>query len=493
VSKPTVVIIGAGPAGLTAALELLRRGDFRVVVLESSQHMGGLSRTVQYNGNRIDIGGHRFFSKSDRVMEWWLDILPLEMTGETTITYQRQTRSVKSWAGPQGDAVMLIRPRKSRIYYMRRFFDYPMSLNPQTLRNLGLWRILRIAASYLRSMLRPIRPERTLEHFIVNRFGRELYQTFFQSYTEKVWGVPCTEISAEWGAQRIKGLSIAKAVAQYFKKTNEASLIEQFMYPKHGPGQLWDSVAEKVRGLGGEIVTGFTVDRLRVEGNRVVAVEGAHHSFAADYVLSTMPVKELVRSLDVVVSANVKEIAGGLMYRDFIMVGLLLNKLKTPLDDTWLYIQEPEVLVGRVQVFNNWSPALVADPNHFWIGLEYFCYESDALWKMDDAAMVELAVGELDKIGLISKDDVLDGTVIRMPKAYPAYFGTYSRFGEVREYLDGFENLFLIGRNGMHKYNNQDHSMLTAMEAVDAVLAGSTDKSKIWAVNTEQEYHETRS
>jgi protoporphyrinogen oxidase len=498
VSRPTVVIIGAGPAGLTAALELLRQGDFRVVVLERSQHMGGLSRTVDYKGNRIDIGGHRFFSKSDRVMDWWLDILPLRSAGDKVISYQRQSRSVSSAAPSDSDRVMLIRPRKSRIYYLRKFFDYPISLNAQTLRNLGFWRTLRIGASYIRSMLQQIQPEETLEHFIVNRFGRELYQTFFQSYTEKVWGVPCNKISAEWGAQRIKGLSIAKAIAHYFKKSNETSLIEQFMYPKHGPGQLWETVAEQVVAHGGEIITGVIVDRLRVEGSRITAVETLAEGllerrvFVAEHVLSTMPVKELVNSLDVRVPANVTEVANGLMYRDFITVGLLLKKLAKPLDDTWIYIQEPDVQVGRVQIFNNWSPALVADPNLMWIGLEYFCYDTDPIWSMSDAEMIELAASELHKIGLISKDDVLDGTVIRMPKTYPAYFGTYDRFGEIREYLDGFENLFLIGRNGMHKYNNQDHSMLTAMAAVDAVVAGSDDKSQIWAVNTEAEYHETK-
>jgi protoporphyrinogen oxidase len=498
VSRPTVVIIGAGPAGLTAALELLRQGDFHVVVLERSQHMGGLSRTVDYKGNRIDIGGHRFFSKSDRVMDWWLDILPLEEVGERTITYQRQSRAVKSSSPANSDRVMLIRPRKSRIYYLRKFFDYPISLNAQTLRNLGFWRTLRIGASYLRSMFQQIQPEETLEHFMVNRFGRELYQTFFQSYTEKVWGVPCNKISAEWGAQRIKGLSIAKAIAHYFKKSSETSLIEQFMYPKHGPGQLWDTVAEQVVARGGEIITNVVVDRLRVEGTRITAVETLAEGlqerrvFVADHVLSTMPVKELVNSLNASVPANVKEVANGLIYRDFITVGLLLKKLAKPLDDTWIYIQEPDVQVGRVQIFNNWSPALVADPSLKWIGLEYFCYDTDPLWSMSDAEMTELAASELHKIGLMSKNDVLDGTVIRMPKTYPAYFGTYDRFDEIREYLDGFENLFLVGRNGMHKYNNQDHSMLTAMAAVDAVVAGSGDKSQIWAVNTEVEYHETK-
>ena len=524
-SKRTAVIIGAGPAGLTAALELLRRSDLRVIVLERSEYMGGISRTVEYKGNRIDIGGHRFFSKSDRVMAWWLEILPLAGDADSVITYHRQSRVIAANASAAGDPadadrVMLIRPRKSRIYYLRRFFDYPISLNFETLRGLGLRRAVRIAASYAWSTVHRIRPEETLEQFMINRFGRELYSTFFKAYTEKVWGVPCDQISSEWGAQRIKGLSISKAIRhaarRLFRKRSdrrrkdvrqkdtETSLIEQFLYPKLGPGQLWETVAEKVRDAGGEIITRFSVDRLGTDGNRITAVEGHSETtgeprvFEADFFFSTMPVQELVESLDAEVPANVREVARGLRYRDFITVGLLLKKLDvrgakdpTRLDDTWLYIQEPDVQVGRVQIFNNWSRYLVADPSLTWIGLEYFCNRTDSLWRLDDRAMLDLAASELDKIGLISKHDVLDGTVIRMPKTYPAYFGAYARFHEVREYLDGFGNLFLVGRNGMHKYNNQDHSMLTAMEAVDALLAGVTDKSKIWAVNTEAEYHET--
>ncbi len=526
VSKRTAVIIGAGPAGLTAALELLRRTDIRVIVLERSEYMGGISRTVQYKGNRIDIGGHRFFSKSDRVMSWWLNILPLAGDAESVITYQRQSRAIaagandgsvsRDRAASSADRVMLIRPRKSRIYYLRKFFDYPIALNLETLRGLGVWRTIRIAVSYAWSMVHQIHPEDTLEQFMINRFGGELYRTFFKSYTEKVWGVQCDQISSEWGAQRIKGLSIRKAILhsarRLFRKTSdisqkntETSLIEQFLYPKLGPGQLWETVAEKVVERGGEIVTRFAVDRVRVEGSRITAVEG--HSeltgerrvIEADHFFSTMPIQELVDSLTADVPPNVKEVARGLQYRDFVTVGLLLKKLDvrgakdpTRLEDTWLYIQEPDVQVGRVQIYNNWSPHLLADPSLTWIGLEYFCNRTDSLWSLDDRAMLDLAASELDKIGLISKNDVLDGTVIRMAKTYPAYVGAYARFNEVREYLDGFGNLFLIGRNGMHKYNNQDHSMLTAMEAVDALIGGVTDKSKIWAVNTEAEYHESK-
>jgi len=519
--KKTAVIIGAGPAGLTAAYELLTRSDVHPVVLEKSSYMGGISRTVNYKGNRIDIGGHRFFSKSDRVMEWWLQHLPMEQreAARATISYHNMQREVAATPGsaPSPDDVMLVRKRKSRIYYLRKFFEYPIQLSLQTLRNLGVLRSLRIMFSYARSMMFPPKVVQTLEQFFIKRFGRELYLTFFKSYTEKVWGVPCDQISAEWGEQRIKGLSIKKAIAhvlrQAFRKRSdvaqkdtETSLIEQFLYPKHGPGQMWETVAKKVIQMGGEIVTGFDVRHLHCADGRVVSVGGVDQSgewreIAGDYFFSTMPVKELIGALDAEVPENVKEVSQGLLYRDFVTVGLLVKKLKIKsedrhsklIEDNWIYIQEPDVMAGRLQIFNNWSPGMVADSETVWIGVEYFCYESDDLWKKPDAEMTDFARLELAKIGIIEAEDVLDATVLRMPKTYPAYFGTYSRFHEVREYLDGFANLFLVGRNGMHKYNNQDHSMLTAMVAVDKIIAGNADKAEIWDVNTEMEYHETRS
>jgi protoporphyrinogen oxidase len=523
--KKRAVIIGAGPAGLTAAFELVKRTDIQPIVLEKSEEMGGISRTVRYKGNRMDIGGHRFFSKSDRVMKWWMDVMPVEATeGQThTITYQNQSRDVTPAAGPSagGDRVMLIRNRKSRIYFLRQFFDYPIRLSATTLKQLGLLRTIRIGISYTQSALHQTKPELTLEQFLINRFGRELYLTFFKSYTEKVWGVPCDRISAEWGAQRIKGLSVINAIRHFLKsavakksdsgdiaqKGTETSLIEKFMYPKLGPGQLWEYVAEDVKANGGVVRTGSDVVRLLIDGSRVTAVEvedaasGRRETIEGDYFFSTMPIKELMRKLNVTPPANVLEVSEGLIYRDFITVGLLLNKLKisdsTPqgarlLADNWIYIQEPDVQVGRMQIFNNWSPYLVADPDKVWIGLEYFCYETDALWKLSDKEMIELAKSEMAKIGIIDTGEVLDACVIRVPKTYPAYFGSYERFDEIKNYTDGFENLFLIGRNGMHKYNNQDHSMLTAMTAVDNIIAGRTDKSNLWALNTEMEYHESK-
>ena len=525
-NQKRAIIIGAGPAGLTAAYELLTRTGIKPIVLEKSDCMGGISRTVNYKGNRIDLGGHRFFSKSDRVMEWWLRMLPLqalENSPATSIKYHRMESAIAPSApGPDpaaSDRVMLLRSRKSRIYYLRRFFNYPISLSKDTLLKLGLWRTFKIGMSYVRSTLFPLKREETLEQFLINRFGRELYRTFFKSYTEKVWGVPCDRLSAEWGAQRIKGLSVwatlVHAARKVFKHSSkdigqkdvQTSLIEQFLYPKFGPGQMWDEVARQIKEKGGEIRTGWRVERILTDGWHVKAVEavesatGRKATFDGDYFFSTAPVRELMRSFTVPPPPNVLEVSDGLVYRDFMTVGLLVRSLRisddTPkgkklISDNWIYIQEPDVLLGRLQVFNNWSPYMVADPANVWLGLEYFCNQSDEIWNLSDDRMVALATEELRKIGMIDPVEVLDSTVLRMEKTYPAYFGTYSRFAEVREHVDRYANLFLIGRNGMHRYNNQDHSMLTAMMAVDDIIAGKTDKTDLWEVNTEMDYHEEK-
>ena len=403
------IIIGAGPAGLTAAYELLTRTEIVPTVIEKSAFIGGISRTANYKGNRMDIGGHRFFSKSDRVMEWWFQHMPIEAghDDELSITYQQQSRQVRgNGARPdpeKTDEVMLVRQRRSRIYFLRKFFDYPIKLTGDTLGKLGLKRSTKIGFSYIGTRLSPIRNEKNLEEFFINRFGRELYGTFFKSYTEKVWGVPCDEISAEWGAQRIKGLSITKAIGHFLRQTfaskksiqqkeTETSLIEQFLYPKLGPGQMWELVAEKVRSMGGTIVMNADVIKLETEGARVCGItiedsEGYFQRFNGDYFFSTMPVKELIDKLDCPVPPNVREVSQGLQYRDFITVGLLMDKLRVkdrsgkPIDDNWIYVQEPDVLVGRLQIFNNWSPYLVGDKSKTWIGAEYFCYEGDELWR----------------------------------------------------------------------------------------------------------------
>src|SRR6266853_1211699 len=482
------LIIGAVPAGLTAAFEFVHRSDIQPVVLEKNTYMGGISCTLRYKDNRIDIGGHRFFSKSDRVMEWWMRVMPVEAAANGTthnITLQSRTRSITPLAGGpdprKSDRVMLIRNRKSRIYFLRRFFDYPIQINSRTLRHLGPLRVLKIGISYTKALLLQIKPEKTLEQFLINHFGKELYRTFFKSYTEKVWGVTCDRISAEWGAQRIKGLSIKRAIGHFLRKRfasrpagdiaqkgTETSLIEKFMYPKLGPGQLWEYVAEDIKSKGAVVKTGWQVDKLRTSGFHIVAAEafnaetGEREIIEADYFFSTMPIKE-----------------------DSAQGARLLS-------DNWIYVQEPDVQVGRMQIFNNWSPYMVADPENVWIGLEYFCYETDDIWKLPDADMIEFAKAEMEKIGVIDRSDVLDACVIRVPKTYPAYFGAYEHFEVVKTWISRFDNLFLVGRNGMHKYNNQDHSMLTAMTAVDNILEGRVDKSNIWALNTEMEYHESK-
>lgn len=516
----TALIIGAGPAGLTAAFEFLQHTAVHPHVVEATDRLGGISATINYKGNRMDIGGHRFFSKSDRVMDWWLQILPLQLEpGQSVgeLNYQGQSRPIPTVSTGQAafsDDVMLLRQRKSRIFFRRQFFDYPLSFTFSTLKQLGLGWTSKAVLSYLKQVVRPTKQEQNLEEFFINRFGKHLYETFFKAYTEKVWGVPCNQISAEWGAQRIKALSITQAVKHFVRqqfssptgdisqKQTETSLIEQFLYPKLGPGHLWEVVARKVQAQGGEVHLNQKIVGLELKGNRIVSAtiqktdSGETLQTKPEHIISTMPIRDLVRALGESVPAEIKSIAENLPYRNFISVGLLLHKLAlhtgkdTLIQDNWIYIQEPDVQAGRLQIFNNWSPYLVADPEKVWLGVEYFCQEEDELWHMADADLKQLAVEELHKLGIISTEQVLDGTVVKMPKAYPAYFGSYAQFPKVQEFLDGIENLFLVGRNGMHKYNNQDHSMLTAMLAVENIAAGRTDKANLWAVNTEQEYHE---
>jgi protoporphyrinogen oxidase len=523
--RKIAVIAGAGPAGLTAALELLRRSDITPIVFEPESQVGGISKTINYRGNRMDLGGHRFFSKSDWVMRWWQDILPVAQgqsaqSSALRIRYQGQSREFLPQAQTPAslDAVMLVRQRLSRIFHRRRFFNYPLTLNAGTLKNLGLIEAARLGMSYGSARLNARVPETTLADFLVNRFGDRLYRTFFKDYTEKVWGVPCEEISAEWGAQRIKGLSIAKALQQALtrpfrsrggaaKRHTETSLIEQFLYPKFGPGQMWEEVARQVTRRDGQVhlrkkVIGIERSGLTVTGANVLdEATGSVQRFPCDYFISTMPLGELIAYLGPV-DDSVSRIAAHLPYRDFMTVGLLLRRMKAGADpraasrsngmppDNWIYIQEPDVRIGRLQVFNNWSPALVADPDTIWLGLEYFCREGDDLWSMKDGRFIDFAAGELEKIGLIDRRDVIDATLVRVRKAYPAYFGAYDGIDKVRAYLDSYSNLYPIGRNGMHRYNNQDHSMLAAKGAVDAIIGGGSGKPAIWRINAEDEYHE---
>lgn len=515
--KKSAIIIGAGPAGLTAAYELLKRTDVHPVVLEEADVIGGISQTVRYKGNRMDIGGHRFFSKNDEVMDWWRRMMPLQGAPALDDVLLHREKPLSS-GGPdpeKEDRVMLVRDRVSRIFFMRSFFDYPISLKKSTFVGMGLKNTLRAGFGYMATLFHKL-PETSLENFYINRFGRPLYEMFFEDYTEKVWGVHPSKIGADWGAQRVKGLSVMAVLKDVLsrpfrtkeidQKKVETSLIEQFIYPKYGPGQLWETVADEVRLMGGEIRLNSKVECLKAENGRILGVElRGGEVLEADYVLSSMPVRDLVagiRGTDV--PLHVREVAAGLPYRDFITVGVLVKRLKIRnttslktydgrVPDTWIYVQERDVKVGRLQIFNNWSPYMVADyRNTMFVGMEYFCTEGDSLWNMDADSFVRMAVDELVKIGVVEREDVLDTHCAKVRKAYPAYFGTYADMDKVRTYLDTFGNLFCIGRNGQHRYNNMDHSMLTAMEAVRNIREGITAKDNVWNVNTEKEYHESK-
>ncbi len=515
------VIIGAGPAGLTAAYELLAKTDIKPIIYEMTDSIGGISKTVNHRGNRIDIGGHRFFSKSDRVMMWWQNIFPLQgKPSRDDLILNRKIPLAENGPDPEKeDNVMLLRGRISRIFFSRKFFDYPISLNMNTLLNLGIVNVLEIAMSYVKARVFPIREEKTLEDFFINRFGKKLYSVFFENYTEKVWGIPCSRIDPKWGKQRIKGLSISRAIQDSIRglfvkaedvsqKKVETSLIRQFLYPKYGPGQLWEEVANLIMKKDGEICLRHKVVGVEHRNNKVIDVRvmdgksGETKSMTVDYLFSTMPIRDLINSFGDV-PQNVKEVANGLTYRDFITVGLLLNKLKIKnksktktiggmIPDNWIYVQESDVKLARIQIYSNWSPYLVKDNSKVWIGLEYICNEGDELWSMPDEEFTKFAIDELEKIDMIEKKDALDSVVIRTPKTYPVYSGSYDNFDVLQNYLNKFENLFLIGRNGMHRYNNQDHSMLSAMVAVENTINDIKTKDNIWAVNIEEEYLEEK-
>lgn len=506
----TAVVIGAGPAGLTAAFALLERAPeaWRVVVLEESGEIGGIARTAVHKGCRIDIGGHRFFSKCQEVNDLWARLMP---TQGSPAWDDRELAREKAYAsgGPdpeREERVMLVRDRVSRIFYLRHFFDYPIALKLQTFLNMGLVRTWRAGWSYLHAACCK-REENSLEDFYINRFGRVLYEMFFEDYTEKLWGVHPSQISPEWGAQRVKGLSLIKAILNVLKPKGaqrETSLIESFLYPKKGPGQLWEVLADEIRKRGGEVRLHAKVTRIEgAQGQVSTVVTEANERITCDALFSSMPIKDLVAAMPNP-PAPVAEVAAALPYRDFITVGLLVDRLairnETPIrtlnglvPDTWIYIQERDVRLGRLQIFNNWSPYMVDDPaRHVWIGLEYFCSEGDAMWQMDDQAFIDFAVAELRKIDILAPETpILESVRLRVKKAYPAYFGSYARFGEVRTWLDTWQNLYCIGRNGQHRYNNMDHSMLCGLEAVRALL-NATPKSALWAVNTEEEYHESK-
>ena len=514
--KETAIIIGAGPAGLTAAYELLKHTDIVPLIIEESGAIGGISQTVEHGGNRMDIGGHRFFSKSEEVNALWRELMPLQGAPAWDDKIINADKAYAS-GGPDPEneeEVMLLRRRVSRIYYLKKFFDYPITLKWETLRNMGFVRTVKAGFGYVWSCLFK-KPEDSLKNFYINRFGAPLYEMFFEDYTEKVWGRNPAYISADWGAQRVKGLSLSKALwailSKPFRKEGDAvetSLIEQYVYPKKGPGQLWETLADRIEERGGRILMNCRVDGIETDGTTVTGVTvtagGRKTTLTADHYFSSMPIKDLVAGMGDTPPLEVRNIAENLPYRDFITVGLLVDRLaiknETALKtvggivpDCWIYIQERGVKLGRLQIFNNWSPYMVKDPEHtVWIGLEYFCNEGDEMWEMDDETFIRLATAELVSIGIIKDGAVLDSVRVKMKKAYPAYFGAYKKFDTVKNWLSDIGNLWCIGRNGQHRYNNMDHSMLTAMEAVRAVANGSTDKTAVWNVNTEQDYHEQK-
>ncbi len=535
-SKKQVLVIGAGPAGISFADKLIELSDeFSITIIEKSQYIGGISKTVNFEGNRIDIGGHRFFSKSDEVMHWWAQKFPVSIEDtkqDIELKYQGKTRGIPDGfrianaKEQETSNVLLVRNRKSRIIHEKKLYDYPLKLNKKTLMNIGIAKLIQVSLSYIKSKAKSSEPK-SLEEFIISRFGNTLYKMFFESYTEKVWGRHPSEISAEWGAQRIKGLSIRKIFQDVatksfakLKKENqidisqkkvETSLIEKFLYPKYGPGQIWEFVANELKQ--NENVTihmnsKITKIKVYAESEKVDVqysnTQGSVSILSCDYVISTMPISQLVESLTIngkgtELSASTIDSARKLPYRDFITVGILLLNFHGPkgetLDDTWLYVQEPNVKVGRIQIFNNWSPFMVNNKEHKWVGLEYFCQQGDELWSMSTDQLIELAINELCELGLCIESDFLKGTVLKEEKTYPAYFDSYSDINSIKEELVRIKPLFLIGRNGMHKYNNQDHSMLTAFRTAELLASGDTrtaSKKAVWDVNTEQEYHEAK-
>ena len=510
-----VVIIGAGPAGLSCAYHLLKNNKkIKVTIIEEDKQVGGISKTISYHGNHMDLGGHRFFTKNDDVLKMWLDILPLQ--GKPALD-DKILKVDKDYKGgkidpEKTDRVMLVRNRLSRIYYNKKFFDYPVSLNYKTIKNMGFLTTMKCGFSYLKSCVVK-KEESNLENFYINRFGNELYKMFFKGYTTKLWGRTPKEIDSSWGSQRVKGISISKVIGDYYKrlfhikdKNKEVSLTDYFYYPKYGPGELYEELAKMIEKLGGKIILKSKVISIVKKKNSIQEIvyesNGKKETIKCDKLVSSMPVKDLLNEMNGV-SKDILEISNGLPYRDFVTIGVLVPKLDLSNDthvktihnnvpDNWIYVQDTSVNMGRVQVFNNWSPYMVKDPvNTMWIGLEYFCSEGDSFWNKSDKELKKLAGDELKKMGFYD-GKILDSCVVKVKKAYPAYFDSYERIDEVREYINKIDNLYCIGRNGTHSYNNMDHSILSGMICANLIKDNSHDLEKLWNVNVDKSYHEAK-
>ena len=513
------VIIGAGPAGVTAAYQLSKQPEMEVELVEKSNFIGGISATLDIDGNKLDLGPHRFYTKSDRVQEFWESILPLQ--GKPTIDDIELEHNLPFSEKPNApdpqetDDVLLKRPRLTRIYHRRKFFDYPVKLSWNTIKGLGFINMMKIGFTYFWALMFK-KEEVNLENFFINRFGSHLYKTFFKDYTEKLWGVKCSEISAEWGAQRVKGISITKILKEIFGKvflrkkfqTKETSLIESFYYPKFGAGQMYNKIADIASKNGAKISCSSNVEKINMKEGKIssilVSTCGILREITGDNFISSMPIAELISKMDGSVPEEVKQVASGLMYRNVRLAAFLFKKLKIKnttniktyndlVPDVWIYIQEKNVRAGRLEIMNNFSPYLVKDnKNQVCLTVEYFCSDTDDLWTMSDESFCYLALSELIQMGFVDEKDFISQKSFKVEKGYPVYFGAYKDFDLVKDFINSIPNLYPIGRNGMHKYNNMDHSILAALETVDCIISGTSSKESIWEVNTEQEYHEEK-
>lgn len=510
-----IVIVGAGPAGLSCAYKLLNNNKkLEVIIIEADSQVGGISKTINYKGNRMDLGGHRFFTKNDEVKDFWFKILPLQGSKAYDDIILDLDKPLKK-GGPdpeKEDRVMLVRNRVSRIYYNKKFFDYPVNLNFTTLKNMGFGTSINCGFSYIKSSMFKL-DEINLENFYINRFGKKLYSMFFKEYTTKLWGRTPKDIDSSWGSQRVKGISIRKVIADYFQRLfkiknnhKETSLIESFYYPKYGPGELYEYVAKEIEKMGGKILLNSKIIKINNLNNNIKSITYMNgdkkKELNCDVLVSSMPMKELVDDMNKI-PKKIKDISSNLPYRDFITIGVLVDKLdlkphkkiKTihgTIPDNWIYIQDGSVSMGRVQIFNNWSPYMVKYPKDtIWMGLEFFCSEGDTFWNKSDKQLVSLAKKELIKMGFISSD-ILDSYVYRVKKAYPAYFDSYNEIGKLREYLNNIDNLYCIGRNGTHSYNNMDHSIYSGFVCAEMIKNNNHDLDKLWNINVDDSYQEEK-